>query len=113
MSQTKEEIEQELQSFKDANLDWRSVEWKSNTVTGFNNRLASFTVNQKSLNDGIPPMEQVISESGASIPPESQHASCEHEIMDSFTLQNVNMEVKHYRSSLWDTLSKWNYMRKK
>jgi len=102
MSQTKEEIEQELQSFKDANLDWRSVEWKSNTVTGFNNRLASFTVNQKSLNDGIPPMEQVISESGASIPPESQHASCEHEIMDSFTLQNVNMEVKHYRSSLWD-----------
>ena len=45
MSQTKEEIEQELQSFKDANLDWRSVEWKSNTVTGFNNRLASFTGN--------------------------------------------------------------------
>jgi hypothetical protein len=45
MSQTKEQIEQELQSFKDANLDWRSVEWKSNTVTGFNNRLATFTCN--------------------------------------------------------------------
>ena len=24
--------------------------------------------------------------------------------MDSFTLQNVNMEVKHYRSSLWDQI---------
>jgi hypothetical protein len=49
-------------------------------------------------------MEQVISESGASIPPESQHASCKHEIMDSFTLQSVNMEVKHYRSALWDQI---------
>ena len=45
MSQTKEQIEQELQSFKDANFDWRSVEWKANTVTGFNNRLATFTGN--------------------------------------------------------------------
>jgi hypothetical protein len=43
MSQTKEQIEQELESFKNENLDWRTIEWKANTVTGFNNRLASFT----------------------------------------------------------------------
>lgn len=43
MSQTKEEIEVELQEFKNENPDWKSVEWKSNTVTGFNNRLASFS----------------------------------------------------------------------
>ena len=47
-------------------------------------------------------MEQVISESGASIPPESQHASCKHEIRDSFTLQSVDVKVRGYRSSLWD-----------
>ena len=47
-------------------------------------------------------MEQVISESGASIPPESQHASCKHEIRDSFTLQNVDVKVRGYRNSLWD-----------
>jgi hypothetical protein len=45
MSRDKEQIEIELQSFKDANHDWRSVEWKSNTVTGFNNLLATFTSN--------------------------------------------------------------------
>ena len=49
MSQTKEEIEVELQSFKDANVDWRIVEWKANTVTGFNNRLASLTGNNFSV----------------------------------------------------------------
>ena len=43
MSQTKEEIEVELQEFKNEHPDWKSVEWKSNTVTGFNNRLASFS----------------------------------------------------------------------
>jgi hypothetical protein len=49
-------------------------------------------------------MEQVISESGASIPPESQHASCEHEISNMFTLQSVNLNVTGYRSSLWDQI---------
>lgn len=47
-------------------------------------------------------MEQSISESGASIPPESQHPSCAQEIMSSFTLVDVSMEVNYYRSSLWD-----------
>ncbi len=49
MSQTKEQIERELQSFKDKNKDWESVEWKANTVTGFNNRLATFTGNYISV----------------------------------------------------------------
>lgn len=62
------------------------------------------SVIQKSLSDGIPPMEQVISESGASIPPESQHASCEHKIMDIFSLQSVSMEVQRYPSSLWNQI---------
>jgi len=47
-------------------------------------------------------MEQVISESGASIPPESQHASCKHEIRDNFNLQSVDVKVRGYRRSLWD-----------
>jgi hypothetical protein len=63
---------------------------------------SSFVASQKSLADGIPQMEQVISESGASIPPESQHASCRHEIKDSFTLQSVNVKVRDYRNTLWD-----------
>jgi len=60
------------------------------------------TANQKSLADGIPQMEQVISASGASIPSESQHASCKYEIRDSFTLQGVNAKVRDYRNTLWD-----------
>eukprot|EP01035_Chromulina_nebulosa_P023684 gene23684-30716_t len=44
-------------------------------------------VNQKVLADGIPLMEQMFSVSGASIPPEFQHAS-----------------LKNYRSSLWDQI---------
>ena len=58
-------------------------------------------MNQKVLADGIPLMEQVLSTSGASIPPECQHASCQHEITDRFSLHSVNFEVKNYRSSLW------------
>eukprot|EP01036_Dinobryon_divergens_P032238 gene32238-41783_t len=65
---------------------------------------AQVSVNQKVLTDGIPLMEVVISESGASIPPESQHTSCEHKITDSFTLQSVNFQVQNYRSSLWDQI---------
>jgi hypothetical protein len=42
MAQTKEQVEQELQAFKNVNPDWMTVEWKSITVTGFNNHLASF-----------------------------------------------------------------------
>lgn len=49
-------------------------------------------------------MEQRISESGASIPPESQHASCKYEIKNDFTLQNVSIKVKNYRSSIWDQI---------
>ena len=43
MAQTKEQFEAELQAFKDANIDWMNVEWKTNAVTGYNNRLASFS----------------------------------------------------------------------
>ena len=49
-------------------------------------------------------MTQVISESGASVPPESQHASCRHEIKDSFTLQSVSVKVRGYRNTLWDSI---------
>lgn len=49
-------------------------------------------------------MEQVISESGASIPPESQHASCEHESNRTFAVHTVSLKVKSHRSSLWDQI---------
>lgn len=43
MSQTKEQIEQELQSFKDANPSWMSDAEKRQFVASYNNRLASFS----------------------------------------------------------------------
>jgi hypothetical protein len=52
------------------------------------------------LADGIPQMEQVISNSGATIPLESEHSPCEHEINPSFTVQCVSRQVKNYQSSL-------------
>eukprot|EP01031_Cornospumella_fuschlensis_P029514 gene29514-35622_t len=49
MSQTKEQVEQELQAFKSANPDWMSVEWKANSVASFNIRLASFRFKQRGV----------------------------------------------------------------
>jgi hypothetical protein len=67
----------------------------------------------KSLADGIPQMEQVISESGAYIPLESQHASCEHEINQEFTLIEFSIDVKKYQNRVWGdcpaTLSNLHY----
>jgi hypothetical protein len=42
MAQTREQVEAELQAYKDANNDWMNVKWKTNAVAGYNNRLASF-----------------------------------------------------------------------
>ena len=70
-------------------------------------------MNVKSLADGIPQMEQVISESGASIPLESQHASCEHEINQEFTLIEFSIDAKKYQNRVWGdcpaTLSNLHY----
>ncbi len=49
MSQTKEDIELDLAEFKAANTDWKSVEWKANTVASFNNRLASLGGNETNI----------------------------------------------------------------
>eukprot|EP00601_Ochromonadales_sp_CCMP2298_P024629 CAMPEP_0173282286 /NCGR_PEP_ID=MMETSP1143-20121109/6724_1 /TAXON_ID=483371 /ORGANISM="non described non described, Strain CCMP2298" /LENGTH=568 /DNA_ID=CAMNT_0014219817 /DNA_START=38 /DNA_END=1742 /DNA_ORIENTATION=- len=69
--------------------------------------------NVKSLADGIPQMEQVISESGAFIPPESQHASCEHEIKKVFMLIEFSKDAKKYQNRVWGdcpaTLSNLHY----
>jgi hypothetical protein len=46
-------------------------------------------------------MEQVISEFGASIPPESQHASCGHEIKQEFTLIEFSKDAKKYQNRVW------------
>ena len=43
MSQTREDIGKDLQSFKNENPDWKTIEWKSNTVTGFHNLIASLS----------------------------------------------------------------------
>ncbi len=43
MSQTKEQIEDELQSFKNANSDWMTDVVKGQIVASYNNRLATFT----------------------------------------------------------------------
>lgn len=53
------------------------------------------------LSDGIPPMEQVMSTSGAYIPHESQHASCEQEVVGGFKLQSVSLEVKNSSCTMW------------
>lgn len=58
-------------------------------------------MSQKSLADGIPPVEQVISESGASIPLESQHASCAYETRRDFSLISLAEEAKRYHNRLW------------
>ena len=62
-------------------------------------------MNQKVLADGIPRMKQVISKSGPSIPPQSQHQPCEHEVMYSFTLQSVDIEVKNSQNYLWTRIN--------
>ena len=43
ISQTKEQIEDELQSFKNANSDWLTDVVKGQIVASYNNRLATFT----------------------------------------------------------------------
>jgi hypothetical protein len=42
MSQTKEQIEDELQSFKDAYPDWLTDVEKGQIVASYNNRLTTF-----------------------------------------------------------------------
>ncbi len=42
MSQSREQVEAQLVAFQAANPDWMNVEWKANTVTGINYRLANF-----------------------------------------------------------------------
>jgi hypothetical protein len=58
-------------------------------------------------------MEKVISESGASIPPESQHASCKREVKNDFALIDFPQKAKTYQNRVWGdcpvTLSHLHY----
>lgn len=47
-------------------------------------------------------MVQVISESPASIPPESQHARCKYDTVNSFTLLDESAQVKTRPNTLWN-----------
>jgi hypothetical protein len=43
MSQTREQIEQELQAYKNANVDWMNDVTKGQIIASYNNRLANFS----------------------------------------------------------------------